>query len=167
SFGLGYARAGARTIVHEPLAGDGGGPGLGDGLGDLTPSSPGASSAGGSNTGASSAAASSASDSPVAVAPSSSEPLSGNGSDAALVVTIVAWAGVRTADNVPAQIPVVFSGGLVALACFIVGGLLLHADIVTGRARAAEPELDLGGVTAGPGEAEARRRAAVLARQSR
>ncbi|HTC81417.1 MAG TPA: hypothetical protein VK848_07790, partial [Acidimicrobiia bacterium] len=83
SFGLGYARAGARTIVHEPPAGDGGGPGLGDGLGDLTPSSPGASSAGGSNTGASSAAASSASDSPVAVAPSSSEPLSGNGSDAA------------------------------------------------------------------------------------
>ena len=86
---------------------------------------------------------------------------------AGLVVTAVAWAGVRTADNVPAQIPVVFSGGLVALACFIVGGLLLHADIVTGRARAAEPELDLGGVTAGPGEAEARRRAAVLARQSR
>ena len=86
---------------------------------------------------------------------------------AGLVVTIVAWAGVRTADNVPAQIPVVLSGGLVALACFIVGGLLLHADIVTGRARAAEPELDLGGVTAGPGEAEARRRAAVLARQSR
>ena len=84
SFGLGYARAGARTIVHEPPAGDGGGPGLGDGLGDLTPSSPGASSAGGSNTGASSAAASSASDSPVAVAPSSSEPLSGSGSDAAV-----------------------------------------------------------------------------------
>ena len=86
---------------------------------------------------------------------------------AGLVVTIAAWAGVRTADNVPAQIPVVLSGGLVALACFIVGGLLLHADIVTGRARAAEPELDLGDVTAGPGEAEARRRAAVLARQSR
>jgi len=86
---------------------------------------------------------------------------------AGLVVTIVAWAGVRTADNVPAQIPVVFSGGLVALACFIVGGLLLHADIVTGRARAAEPELNPDGVTAGPGEAEARRRAAVLARQFR
>ena len=86
---------------------------------------------------------------------------------AGLVVTIVAWAGVRTADNVPAQIPVVLSGGLVALACFIVGGLLLHADIVTGRARAAEPELNPDGVTAGPGEAEARRRAAVLARQSR
>ncbi|MDQ1487974.1 MAG: hypothetical protein QOJ23_488 [Actinomycetota bacterium] len=82
---------------------------------------------------------------------------------AGLVVTIVAWAGVRTADNVPAQIPVVLSGGLVALACFIVGGLLLHADIVTGRAGAPESELTLDGV-AGPGEAEARRRAAVLAR---
>jgi hypothetical protein len=84
---------------------------------------------------------------------------------AGLVVTTAAWAGVRTADNVPAQVPVVLSGGLVALACFIVGGLLLHADIVTGRARAAETELNLDGV-AGPGDAEARRRAAVLARHS-
>ena len=82
-----------------------------------------------------------------------------------LVVTVVAWAGVRTSDNVPAQIPVVLSGGLVALACFIVGGLLLHADIVTGRARASEVDLHLDGVTAAPGEAEARRRAAVLARR--
>jgi hypothetical protein len=85
---------------------------------------------------------------------------------AGLVVTLVAWAGVRTADNVPAQIPVVLSGGLVALACFIVGGLLLHADIVTNRFRPSEPELHLEGVTAGPGDAEARRRAAVLARHS-
>jgi hypothetical protein len=85
---------------------------------------------------------------------------------AGLVVTVVAWAGVRTADNVPAQVPVVLSGGLVALACFIVGGLLLHADIVTGRARPSDAELSLDGVTAGPGEAEARRRAAVLARHS-
>ena len=84
---------------------------------------------------------------------------------AGLVVTIVACAGVRTADNVPAQVPVVLSGGLVALACFIVGGLLLHADIVTGRSRAGETELNLEGV-AGPGDAEARRRAAVLARHS-
>jgi hypothetical protein len=45
-----------------------------------------------------------------------------------------------------------------------VGGLLLHADIVTGRARAPEAELNLDGVVAGPDEAEARRRAAVLAR---
>jgi len=85
---------------------------------------------------------------------------------AGLVVTAVAWAGVRTADNVPAQVPVVLSGGLVALACFIVGGLLLHADIVTGRARPSAAELHLDGLTAGPGEAEARRRAAVLARHS-
>jgi hypothetical protein len=85
---------------------------------------------------------------------------------AGLVVTLVAWAGVRTADNVPAQIPVVLSGGLVALACFIVGGLLLHAEIVTNRARPSEAELHLDGVTAGPGDAEARRRAAVLARHS-
>jgi hypothetical protein len=85
---------------------------------------------------------------------------------AGLVVTIVAWAGVRTADNVPAQIPVVLSGGLVVLACFIVGGLLLHADIVTGRAQVPEAELNLDGVATGPGEAEARRRAAVLARHS-
>ena len=85
---------------------------------------------------------------------------------AGLVVTAVAWAGVRTADNVPAQIPVVLSGGLVALACFIVGGLLLHADIVTGRARAAEPELRLDSVGSGGADGEARRRAAVLARHS-
>jgi hypothetical protein len=84
-----------------------------------------------------------------------------------LVVTVIAWAGVRTADNVPAQIPVVLSGGLVALACFIVGGLLLHADIVTGRTRAAEVDVHLDGVAAGPGEAEARRRAAVLASHSK
>jgi hypothetical protein len=86
---------------------------------------------------------------------------------AGLVVTVIAWAGVRTADNVPAQIPVVLSGGLIALACFIVGGLLLHADIVTSRARPTDVELDLdGATTAKPGEAEARRRAAVLARHS-
>lgn len=85
---------------------------------------------------------------------------------AGLVVTLVAWAGVRTADNVPAQVPVVLSGGLVALACFIVGGLLLHADIVTGRTRPSDTELHLDGMTVGTGEAEARRRAAVLARHS-
>lgn len=88
---------------------------------------------------------------------------------AGLVVTALAWAGVRTADNVPAQVPVVLSGGLVALACFIVGGLLLHADIVTGRTRpsdSAEVHLDGATTAAGPGDAEARRRAAVLARHS-
>ena len=90
---------------------------------------------------------------------------------AGLIVTLVAWAGVRTADNVPAQVPVVLSGGLVALACFIVGGLLLHADIVTARTRPSDARpsdagahLDAGG--AAPGDAEARRRAAVLARHS-
>lgn len=85
---------------------------------------------------------------------------------AGLVVTLIAWAGVRTADNVPAQIPVVLSGGLIALACFIVGGLLLHADIVTNRARPSDTDLHLDGITAGPGDTEARRRAAVLARHS-
>ena len=39
SFGLGYARAGARTIVNEPFSGDGGESGLGDSLGGLTPPS--------------------------------------------------------------------------------------------------------------------------------
>jgi len=85
---------------------------------------------------------------------------------AGLVVTAVAWAGVRTSDNVPAQVPVVLSGGLVALACFIVGGLLLHADIVTNRARPSDVELNLDGASASPGDAEARRRATVLARRS-
>lgn len=85
---------------------------------------------------------------------------------AGLVVTAVAWAGVRTADNVPAQVPVVLSGGLVALACFIVGGLLLHADIVTGRLRAPDGELNLDRVETTPNDGEARRRAAVLARHS-
>lgn len=84
-----------------------------------------------------------------------------------LVVTALTWAGVRTADNVPAQVPVVVSGGLLAVACFIVGGLLLHADIVTGRTGMAQTQLDLDGVAARPGEAEARRRAAVLARHPR
>jgi hypothetical protein len=37
TFGLGYARAGARTIVNEPLSSDGGA-GLGNGLGGLPPS---------------------------------------------------------------------------------------------------------------------------------
>ncbi|HVW32387.1 MAG TPA: hypothetical protein VHL53_07600 [Acidimicrobiia bacterium] len=85
---------------------------------------------------------------------------------AGLIVTAVAWAGVRTADNVPAQVPVVLSGGLVALACFIVGGLLLHADIVTGRLRPSDTEVNLDGVAAPTGDSEARRRAAVLARNS-
>jgi hypothetical protein len=40
TFGLGYARAGARTIVNEPLEG---GPSLGDGLGDLPPAPSGSS----------------------------------------------------------------------------------------------------------------------------
>ena len=85
---------------------------------------------------------------------------------AGLIVTLVAWAGVRTADNVPAQVPVVLSGGLIALACFIVGGLLLHADIVTARTRPSDAEVHLDGAGAPTGDAEARRRAAVLARHS-
>ncbi|MCA1846027.1 MAG: hypothetical protein LC792_23115, partial [Actinobacteria bacterium] len=40
TFGLGYARAGARTIVNEPLSNDGSGTGLGDGLGRLPASPP-------------------------------------------------------------------------------------------------------------------------------
>jgi hypothetical protein len=60
----------------------------------------------------------------------------------------------------------VLSGGLVALASFIVGGLLLHAEIVTSRARPSDTELQLDAIGATPGEAEARRRAAVLARHS-
>ena len=83
-----------------------------------------------------------------------------------LIVTALSWAGVRTADNVPAQVPIVLSGGRVARACFIGGGLLLHAAIVTGRARPSDAEVHLDGATAGPGDAEARRRAAVLARHS-
>jgi len=44
---------------------------------------------------------------------------------------------------------------------------VLKSDIVTGRARPSEAELNLNGLAADPGEAEARRRAAVLARHSR
>ena len=83
-----------------------------------------------------------------------------------LIVTAAAWAGVRTADNVPAQVPVVLSGGLVAMACFIVGGLLLHADIVTGRLRPSDAEVRLDGMAGTATDSEARRRAAVLARHS-
>jgi len=57
AFGLGYARAGARTIVNEPLAGDGSGSSLGDGVGGLTPGPGGSSeSPSGSAFGAGSAA---------------------------------------------------------------------------------------------------------------
>jgi len=41
TFGLGYARAGARTIVNEGLSSDGGGTGLSDGLGGLPPTTSG------------------------------------------------------------------------------------------------------------------------------
>lgn len=85
---------------------------------------------------------------------------------AGLIVTAVAWTGIRTADNVPAQMPVVLSGGLVALACFIVGAMLIHAEILTSRtgAEAPLPGTALNGTATSP-EEEARRRAAILARR--
>ncbi|MDQ1487972.1 MAG: hypothetical protein QOJ23_486, partial [Actinomycetota bacterium] len=49
SFGLGYARAGARTIVNESVSGDGGGSGLADSLGDLPPPSSGSTSSTGAD----------------------------------------------------------------------------------------------------------------------
>lgn len=49
------------------------------------------------------------------------------------LVTILTWSGMRTATNVAYQLPLLASGGLVAIGCYIVGGLLLVGGIVMTR----------------------------------
>lgn len=49
------------------------------------------------------------------------------------LVTALVWTGVRDASNVAYQIPIVASGGLVAMGCFTVGGMLLVGGIVMTR----------------------------------
>lgn len=48
-------------------------------------------------------------------------------------VSVLTWAGMRTATNVAYQLPLLASGGLAALGCYIVGGLLLAGGIVMTR----------------------------------
>ena len=49
------------------------------------------------------------------------------------LLTGLGWAGIREATNVAYQLPVIASGGLLAVGCFIVGGLLLVGGIVMTR----------------------------------
>jgi hypothetical protein len=49
------------------------------------------------------------------------------------LVTFLTWSGIRTATNVAYQLPVLASGGLVAIGCYIVGGLLLVGGIAMTR----------------------------------
>jgi hypothetical protein len=49
------------------------------------------------------------------------------------LLTGLVWAGVREATNVAYQLPIIASGGIMAVGCFIVGGLLLVGGIVMTR----------------------------------
>ena len=49
------------------------------------------------------------------------------------LLTGLTWAGVREASNVAYQLPIIASGGIMAVGCFIVGGLLLVGGIVMTR----------------------------------
>jgi hypothetical protein len=49
------------------------------------------------------------------------------------LITALVWAGVREATNVAYQLPIIASGGIMAVGCFIVGGLLLVGGIVMTR----------------------------------
>ena len=49
------------------------------------------------------------------------------------LVTVLTWAGMRTATNPAYQLPILASGGLTAIGCFIVGGLLLVGGMVMTR----------------------------------
>lgn len=47
--------------------------------------------------------------------------------------TALVWSGIREATNVAYQLPIIASGGLVAMGCFTVGGMLLVGGIVMTR----------------------------------
>jgi hypothetical protein len=49
------------------------------------------------------------------------------------VCAVLTWNGMRTATNVAYQLPLLASGGLAAIGCFIVGGLLLVGGMVMTR----------------------------------
>jgi len=49
------------------------------------------------------------------------------------LLTGLTWAGVREASNVAYQLPIIASGGILAVGCFTVGGLLLVGGIVMTR----------------------------------
>jgi hypothetical protein len=49
------------------------------------------------------------------------------------LLTALVWAGVREATNVAYQLPIIASGGIMAVGCFIVGGLLLVGGMVMTR----------------------------------
>ena len=49
------------------------------------------------------------------------------------LVTALVWAGVRESTNVSYQLPIIASGGLVAVGCFTVGGMLVVGGMVMTR----------------------------------
>lgn len=49
------------------------------------------------------------------------------------LLTGIVWSGVRTATNVAYQLPIIASGGILAMGCFTVGGLLLAGGMVMTR----------------------------------
>jgi hypothetical protein len=49
------------------------------------------------------------------------------------LLTGLVWVGIREATNVAYQLPIIASGGLLAVGCFIVGGLLLVGGMVMTR----------------------------------
>jgi hypothetical protein len=84
------------------------------------------------------------------------------------LLTGLVWAGVREATNVAYQLPIIASGGIMAVGCFIVGGLLLVGGIVMTRfsrqearraRRFTEPADGASGGVVLPDETEERRRA--------
>ena len=87
------------------------------------------------------------------------------------VVTGLVWMGIREASNVAYQLPIVASGGLVAMGCFTVGGMLLVGGIVMTRfarlenARRAHRVAPLAGGEVVLSEESVERREAVRARR--
>ncbi len=49
------------------------------------------------------------------------------------LITALVWSGIRDTTNVAYQLPIIASGGLVAMGCFTVGGMLLVGGIVMTR----------------------------------
>lgn len=66
------------------------------------------------------------------------------------LLTGLVWAGVRTATNVAYQLPIIASGGILAMGCFTVGGLLLVGGMVMTRFARREHASRFRRVTAPP-----------------
>jgi hypothetical protein len=49
------------------------------------------------------------------------------------LLTALVWMGVRESNNVAYQLPIIASGGILAMGCFTVGGLLVVGGLVMTR----------------------------------